>query len=606
MIVRELYAKLGLDFDDTKLKKVEEKLSGLKGTLSTIGISVTAASATLFGFAKFTANAGDEAGKTAMKLGLNVETLQRLQVAAEFANISNQSLQQGLGSLARNLVSARDGSADAAKSLRKVGLDVGRMGGQLPSATEALTIISDRFAAMPDGLEKSALAMSVFGKAGRDMIPFLNKGSAEIQKAASLADRYGLVMDQEAVKASAEFNDTIQESVFALRGLRNILGLGLIKVIKPLAEQFNQFISENRVRLADKIRFAFDGMATFVRLVWRGMLALVESAGRFVDLFGGLEKVAQILGVISAVFLGGKLLSGIGSVVIAVWRAVAAFTVMNIAALAIPLAIGAIAVAVALLIEDIVTFFQGGESYFGKFLANFPVLGKAILGVFSLIKKAVMDVVDAYSIMFGWIIKIATAVSQFLAPVFSALGKALGWVGEKIGTKLGQLDTTGAYEILQKNNITAQNVQNGKDALGKNAGKIASALNQTLTPVSANIAKFLSSSDQKSGNKIGQFDTAGAYEFLRKNNITTQNIQSAQEALGKNASPLAAPTTSTSNAISNVQSPVQVDSQMTFNIGQNVDPTQVAPKLQTSIEDGFSSLIRKVNSSYLGEGAPVY
>lgn len=145
MIVRELYAKLGLEFDDTKLKKVEEKLDGLKSTLSTIGLSVTAASATLFGFAKLTANAGDEAGKTAMKLGLNVETLQRLQTAAEYANISNGSLQQGLGSLAKNLTSARDGSADTAKSLRKVGIDIGRMGGRIPSATEALNLISDRF-----------------------------------------------------------------------------------------------------------------------------------------------------------------------------------------------------------------------------------------------------------------------------------------------------------------------------------------------------------------------------------------------------------------------------------------------------------------------------
>ncbi len=580
MIVRELYAKLGLEFDDTKLKKVEEKLDGLKSTLSTIGLSVTAASATLFGFAKLTANAGDEAGKTAMKLGLNVETLQRLQTAAEYANISNGSLQQGLGTLAKNLTSARDGSADTAKSLRKVGIDIGRMGGRIPSATEALNLISDRFSKMPDGLEKTALAMDIFGKAGRDMIPFLNKGSAEIEKAASLADRYGLVMDQEAVQASAEFNDTIQESVFALRGLRNILGLGLMKVIKPLAEQFNQFISENRVRLADKIRFAFDGMATFVRLVWRGMLALVESVGRFVDMFGGLERVAKIVGVIAAVFLAGKLVSGIGSVIIAVWRAVAAFVAMDVAALAIPLAIGAIALAVGLMIEDIVTFFQGGESYFGKFLANFPVLGKAILGVFSLIKKAVMDVVEAYSIMFGWIMKIAKAVAEYLAPVFSAIGKGLGWVGEKIGAKLGQLDTTGAYEIVERNKAAQQKAQSSQDAPGKQSNRGASI--------------------------FSGFNPAGAFSFFDKINLTPQSLQGAQEALGKNASPLAAPTTSTSNVTSNVQSPVSVESQMTFNVGPNVDPTTVAPKLQASVEEGFSSLIRKVNSSYLGEGAPIY
>lgn len=540
MIVRELYAKLGLDFDDTKLKKVEEKLDGLKATLSTIGISVTAVSATLFGLAKFTADAGDEAGKTAMKLGMGVEALQRLQVAAEFASISNNSLQQSVGVLAKQLIAARDGSTDAAKSLRKAGIDIGSMGGKIPTTSQALTTIADRFSTMPDSLEKTALAMDLFGRSGRDMVPFLSKGSAELEKAATLADRYGLVMSEVDVKMSAEFNDTIQESIFALRGLRNILGLGLIKVIKPLAEKFNQFISENRVRLADKIRFTFDGMATFVRLVWHGMLALVESAGRFIDLFGGIEKIAQILGVVAAVFVGGKLLSGIGSVVVAVWRAVAAFTAMNIAALAIPLAIGAIAVGIGLLIEDIITFFNGGDSYFGKFLANFPTLGKAILGVFSLVKKSVMDVVDTFKILFSWVKNIAAAVLEFIAPVLAAIGKGIGWIGEKIGMKLGQFDTTGAYEILQKNNFTAQSIQSGQDVLGKNA------------------------------------------------------------------SPLASPTTSTSTAISNIKSPLKVDSQMTFNVGSDVDPTSVAPKLQTSIEDGFSALLRKVGSSYQGEGAPVY
>ena len=519
MIVRELYAKLGLDFDDTKLKKVEEKLDGLKGTLTTIGLSVTAASATLFGFAKFTADAGEEASKAAQKLGISVGALQRLETAAYLGDVSMESLQQSLGVLSRQLVSAKEGSADAAKALRKVGLDTRAFGGRLPTTTQALGAIADRFASMPDGVEKSALAMDLFGRAGRDMIPFLNKGSAEIAKAAAMADKYGTVLSDVDVQLSNEFNDTIKESTLALKGLRNILGIDLIKVIKPLAEQFNAFISENRVRLAEKIRFVFDGMARFVQIVWKAMLALVESVGGFLDTFGGLEKIALILETIAAVFLGGKLLYGIGSVVLAVWNAVAAFTAMDLAALAIPIAIGAIAVAVGLLIDDIITFFQGGDSYFGKFLANFPILGKAILGTFSLVKTAVMDVVGALSIIFGWVMKVATAVGNFLAPVFSALGKAIGFVGGKLGEKLGQFDTTGAYDLLNRN-----------------------------------------------------------------------------------ASPTSSPTTSTSN----VQAPVRVDSNMTFNVGPNVDPTTVAPKLQNSIDDGFSALIRKANSSYLGEGAPVY
>lgn len=519
MIVRELYAKLGLEFDDTKLKKVEEKLDSLKSTLTTIGISVTAASATLFGFAKFTADAGEEASKAAQKLGISTDALQHLETAAYLGDISLDTLQQSLGVFSRQLVAAKEGSADAAKALRKIGINTSQLGGKLPTTTQALGLIADRFHSMPDGMEKSALAMDLFGRAGRDMIPFLNKGSAEIAKAALMADKYGTVLSDADIQLSNEFNDTIKESTLALKGLRNILGVGLIKVIKPLAERFNDFISENRVRIATQIKFAFDGMARFVRIVWSAMTALVQSFGRFIDTFGGLEKISTIIGTIAAIFLGGKLLSGIGSVVLAVWHAVAAFTAMDIAALAIPIAIGAIAVAVGLLIEDIITFFQGGDSYFGKFLANFPVLGKAILGVFSLIKTAVMDVVNAYATMFGWIIKIATAVGQYLAPVFSALGKAMSWVGQKVGAGLGQFDTTGAYDVL-----------------------------------------------------------------------------------AKNSSPTTSPTTSTSNA----QSQVKVDSNMTFNVGPNVDPTSVAPKLQNSIDEGFAALIRRAASSYGGEGAPSY
>lgn len=522
MIVRELYAKLGLDFDDTKLKKVEEKLDGLKGTLTTIGISVTAASATLFGFAKFTANAGEEASKAAQKLGISVGALQRLQTAAYLGDISIESLQGSLGIFSKQLVSAKEGSADAAKSLRKVGIDVRQLGGRLPNATEALGLIADRFASMPDGVEKSALAMDLFGRSGRDMIPFLNKGSAEISKAAALADKYGVVLSDVEVQLSNEFNDTIKESTLALKGLRNILGIGLIKVIKPLAQRFNEFISENRVRLAEKIRFAFDGMARFVQIVWKAMTALVESVGGFIETFGGLERVATVLGVIAAIFLGGKLLFGIGSVVLAIWNAVAAFVAMDIAALAIPIAIGAIIVAVGLLIDDIITFFQGGESYFGRLVSWFDEV-TAKLG--------------------GWGTAIKAILASILAPI--------------------------RYLIFGfRSLLTLIDMVRGKTGFKEGLGNILS-----------NVGNALTGGLQK-GSDASLLDLLGFGGM----------------------SPTSSPTASTSN----IQAPVRVDSSMTFNVGQNVDPTQVAPKLQSSIDEGFSALIRRANSSYLGEGAPVY
>lgn len=94
------------------------------------------------------------------------------------------------------------------------------------------------------------------------------------------------------------------------------------------------------------------------------MTALVDSVGGFIDAFGGLEKISTVLGTVAAIFfhensswnwLGcpGYLecrrgIHGNGSC----------------PTLAIPIAIGAIVVAVGLMVDDIITFFQGGESYF--------------------------------------------------------------------------------------------------------------------------------------------------------------------------------------------------------------------------------------------------
>lgn len=64
---------------------------------------------------------------------------------------------------------------------------------------------------MPDGADKSALAMKVFGKSGMELIPLLNEGSDGITKLTDRARELGLVFDEQAGRNADAFNDGLDE-----------------------------------------------------------------------------------------------------------------------------------------------------------------------------------------------------------------------------------------------------------------------------------------------------------------------------------------------------------------------------------------------------------
>ncbi len=587
MMARKLYAKLGLDFDDTKLKEVEEILARLEGALTRISLSAMTALSKLLDFVKELASALDrfaEAFEGFKKAGID-------QVIKPLVEQFNAFISENSVKLAEKIRSVFDEISQSVQVAWKAMLGLVEsvrgfletFGGLEKIASILGTIASalDRFAEAFEGLKKAGIDQ-VIKPLVEQFNAFISENSVKlVEKIRSVFDEIsqsvqiawkamlGLV---ESVRGFLETFGELEKIASILRTIADVflggkllsgissvlLGIvttafsklfGFVKqltsvfdgaadafesakkaaidqIIKPLIEQFNAFISENSVKLVEKIRSVFDGIAQSVQIASQAMLALVESVGGFLDTLGGLEKIASILRRIADVFLSGKLLYVISlvvlmmwDVVLAVWAAVVAFNAMNLAALAVLITIYEIDLAVRLLINDIIILFLVIESYFGNFLAIFSLLGKVILQIFLFIDTAVMYVISALSTIFDWVMEAATVIEDFLTSIFSVLDKAIDFVGGKFCEMLGQFDTAGDHDLLNKN-----------------------------------------------------------------------------------ASPTSSPTTSTSN----VQAPVHVDSNMTFNVASNVDPTTLAPKLQSSIDEGFAVLIRKTNSSYVGEGALSY
>lgn len=419
MIIQELVALLSLKVDTKALDNFQDKLGGVRDSLLTMGAPVAAAAGVMFGFAKTTADAGDEAIKTAQKVGVNVETLQEMQYAAGLADVSNEGLATGLKFLSKNIFEATQGAKGQLETFKKLNIAYKDSNGKVKNTADVMMEASDRFAGMEDGPAKTALAMELFGKAGADMIPLLNGGSKGFREMAEEARAFGTVIDEDSAKLSEEFNDNITRTTRLFAGIRNMVGAKLIPIINGLNLKFLDFVKNNKQIISQKIEKFFGTLSNVVEKTWKFATALWDSFNGLAQVFGGVENLITAAAYAMAIFAGAKVLFAIGQMVGAVMGLGHAFTLANAKALLIPILIGAAVVALGLIIEDIVAFFQGKDSVTGviveKFKSMFESLNNGFKGMgagvrtfvavlmtpFRMITMQIQNVLDLISVFRG-------------------------------------------------------------------------------------------------------------------------------------------------------------------------------------------------------------
>jgi hypothetical protein len=180
--------------------------SGLAG----LGLSATAAAGALAASVRTAADYGDQLDNMAQRTGVAVEELSRLQYAAKLSDTSTEALGKGISYLSKLMVGAASGGAESGKMFEKFNIELRNADGTMRSTSDVLFELADVFAAMPDGPEKTALAVDFFGKKlGTELIPLLNAGSAGLREMGDEAERLGLVIGAEQAKAAAQFNDNL-------------------------------------------------------------------------------------------------------------------------------------------------------------------------------------------------------------------------------------------------------------------------------------------------------------------------------------------------------------------------------------------------------------
>ncbi|HEX5442525.1 MAG TPA: hypothetical protein VFW87_01790, partial [Pirellulales bacterium] len=209
-----------------------EEINASFTAIAAIGAGAAAAvGAGLLEMARRTAETGEQLLLLSQQVGLSVTELSGLKVVAEEMGIDFQTLSNGVSIMDRALSPFASSGATAAKALASIGISATDAHGQLRPNVDLMADIADKFASMDDGANKTALAMSIFGRSGAQMIPILDRGGAAIRQAAAEGEKYGLVMDKDAAEKSAKFEEATRNLSMTFAGLEQEIGLRVIPII---------------------------------------------------------------------------------------------------------------------------------------------------------------------------------------------------------------------------------------------------------------------------------------------------------------------------------------------------------------------------------------
>ncbi len=285
------------------LNDARGKLQEFGSQVATAGaVIATAMTAAFAGLSVSVSNAVEkmaDVGKVSQKIGVPVDQLSALSLAADMSGVSMDQLQVGLGKLSKSMTeAAAKPTSEAANAFRALGVQVTDANGQLLPVLSVTEAMATKFAGANDGAAKTAISMALLGKSGAELIPLLNQGGDGLQQMMLRAQQLGVAFDKNASDSAKKFTDSLKLMAAAKDGIITRLAVNLLPLMQAFADRM-----VNAATNTDK-------QNSKVSLLTNVMTALGKAMLLVVDNFSALLKVG-------AVFVGAQIASAALGMIVA-------------------------------------------------------------------------------------------------------------------------------------------------------------------------------------------------------------------------------------------------------------------------------------------------
>ncbi len=354
-IIKQFLVGLGFKIDAAGLAAFSKGLSSATLQVTALATAATSASGAVVAFVQNIASGFDEMDRLATQFRTTADAVDEFIDSAGLIGLGEEGAVASLKSLDRAIVDTSIGVGRAKKIFENLGIAVVDAAGNLRPTTEVMAELQAQFATMERGKQ-----VRIMERLGLDpqLLFLFTANMAELRA------------DMEAIdKASGlDFGESVKQSkVFMLswRAFR----VELQKANLLFKTVMESIATRMMPRLRKNIELVTNRMIEFRRRVMDVLPSIIDAAVPFLELIlkigGAFSRIAGRIASAAATIIGwfvklNNITDGWAGYILA---AAAAWKYLNLAFLATPLGkLLLLATAVALLIDDFLTFREGGQS----------------------------------------------------------------------------------------------------------------------------------------------------------------------------------------------------------------------------------------------------
>jgi len=254
-----------------------------------VGLTAVAGAAGIGLLVKSSLQSIDTLGKTAQKLGVTSQALQKLRYASNLAGVETRTVDMAVQRFTRRLSEAANGTGEAKDALKELGLNAKELAKQ--PLDKQMLALADAFDDVQSSGDKVRLAFKLFDSEGVAFVNTLQGGSAALREMFNEAEGLGFILSSSAVKGVEEANDAIMKLGTMFGGVRD-------QLVAALAPALRELVDLMRNKLVAAIEKA-GGIKKFAKELAIGVINLVEQVAKAIYRFAEQSQTV-ILGMVDA------------------------------------------------------------------------------------------------------------------------------------------------------------------------------------------------------------------------------------------------------------------------------------------------------------------
>ena len=371
MIARELLVKLGFDIDSSKLDKFNASIDATKNKMQAIRNSSMQGVSSASG-SKLLKNYNDELASLSKSERADVLALNRLE---------NQAIKETTKVEKAELKERQRLTREAFREKQILQRSEER---GFKTSLSSMSRVARKFAIL------GASITAGFGLSLRSTL----KDAAHFKEGKSSSS-----FDKSQIIAVDNFNKALNATRSTVANLRNSFVIDMLPAIKDSLEVFNAWSQKNKVLIQEKLKDIVAGLVGAIKI----LSSVIRQVASILDFI--ISKTIGWRSIITTVIslgLAAWFISLASSVIVAA----RAFKVLSLAILSNPLVlvITAITAALVLLVDEIYTTIQGGDSFINDFLKS---------DAWTFCKNSIDNVVQSLRDMWQWLLKVKEGVFNF-------------------------------------------------------------------------------------------------------------------------------------------------------------------------------------------------